>query len=138
MQLLILSLAVCRIKSHNRKFPARLCGQCAISDPIVEAMKRLNLGDVSRVVQKMLLNRNSGPNQPHQRVKNEQEGYTRGCKGTTDRSSRTRCEMFGQKGGAQKSQNQRDARVVLLESQGVRPQRKMPVLNDRKGQAKRG
>lgn len=80
-------------------------------DPIVDAMKRLNLGDVSRVVQEDVA-------QQEQRAKSTTpNGKKRRRKAIPEdvKAQRTEAaeharEMFGQKGGAQKSQNQRDAR----------------------------
>lgn len=40
--------------------------------------------------------------------------------------------MFGQKAVRKKAKTNAMRVVVLLESQGVRPQRKMPVLNEQK------
>lgn len=79
-------------------------------DPIVDAMKRLNLGDVSRVVQEDVA-------QQEQRAKSTTpNGKKRRRKAIPEdvKAQRTEAaeharEMFGQKGGAQKSQNQRDA-----------------------------
>ncbi|HCU3637410.1 TPA: lytic transglycosylase domain-containing protein [Escherichia coli] len=79
-------------------------------DPIVDAMKRLNLGDVSRVVQE-------GIAQQEQQAKSTTpKGKKRRRKAIPEdiKAQRTEAaeharEMFDQKGGAQKSQNQRDA-----------------------------
>ncbi|HHL4314866.1 TPA: transglycosylase SLT domain-containing protein [Escherichia coli] len=88
-------------------------------DPIVEAMKRLNLGDVSRVVQEDVA-------QQEQRAKSTtRKGKKRRKKAITEdvKAQRTEAaeharEMFGQKGGAQKSQNQRDARGRFIGKPG--------------------
>ena len=88
-------------------------------DPIVEAMKRLNLGNVSRVVQEDVA-------QQEQRAKSTTpKGKKRRRKAITEdvKAQRTEAaeharEMFGQKGGAQKSQNQRDARGRFIGKSG--------------------
>ncbi|EIH7605825.1 lytic transglycosylase domain-containing protein [Escherichia coli] len=88
-------------------------------DPIVEAMKRLNLGDVPRVVQEDVA-------QQEQRAKSTtRKGKKRRRKAITEdvKAQRTEAaeharEMFGQKGGAQKSQNQRDARGRFIGKSG--------------------
>ncbi|EPZ8862755.1 transglycosylase SLT domain-containing protein [Escherichia coli] len=88
-------------------------------DPIVDAMKRLNLGDVSRVVQEDVA-------QQEQRVKSTTpNGKKRRRKAIPEdvKAQRTEAaeharEMFGQKGGAQKSQNQRDARGRFIGKSG--------------------
>ncbi|WP_063123402.1 transglycosylase SLT domain-containing protein [Escherichia coli] len=88
-------------------------------DPIVEAMKRLNLGDVSRVVQEDVA-------QQEQRAKSTTpKGKKRRRKVIPEdvKAQRTEAaeharEMFGQKGGAQKSQNQRDARGRFIGKSG--------------------
>ncbi|HDD9634372.1 lytic transglycosylase domain-containing protein [Escherichia coli] len=88
-------------------------------DPIVEAMKRLNLGDVSRVVQEDVA-------QQEQRAKSTTpKGKKRRRKAIPEdvKAQRTEAaeharEMFGQKGGAQKSQNQRDARGRFIGKSG--------------------
>ena len=87
--------------------------------PIVEAMKRLNLGDVSRVVQEDVA-------QQEQRAKSTTpKGKKRRRKAIPEdvKAQRTEAaeharEMFGQKGGAQKSQNQRDARGRFIGKSG--------------------
>ncbi|XSX26585.1 transglycosylase SLT domain-containing protein (plasmid) [Escherichia coli] len=88
-------------------------------DPIVDAMKRLNLGDVSRVVQEDVA-------QQEQRAKSTTpKGKKRRRKvipedvkvQRTEAAEHAR-EMFGQKGGAQKSQNQRDARGRFIGKSG--------------------
>ena len=88
-------------------------------DPIVEAMKRLNLGDVSRVVQEDVAL------QEPQAKSTTRKGKKRGRKAITEdvKAQRTEAaeharEMFGQKGGAQKSQNQRDARGRFIGKPG--------------------
>ncbi|HFL4071969.1 TPA: lytic transglycosylase domain-containing protein [Escherichia coli] len=88
-------------------------------DPIVEAMKRLNLGDVSRVVQEDVA-------QQEQRAKSTTpKGKKRRRKAIPEdvKAQRTEAaeharEMFGQKGGAQKNQNQRDARGRFIGKSG--------------------
>ncbi|HFL4101585.1 TPA: lytic transglycosylase domain-containing protein [Escherichia coli] len=88
-------------------------------DPIVEAMKRLNLGDVSRVVQE-------GIAQQEQQAKSTTpKGKKRRRKAIPEDIKAQRTEaaeharkMFDQKGGAQKSQNQRDARGRFIGKSG--------------------
>ncbi|EMR7888158.1 lytic transglycosylase domain-containing protein [Escherichia coli] len=88
-------------------------------DPIVDAMKRLNLGDVSRVVQEDVA-------QQEQRAKSTTpKGKKRRRKAIPEDVKAQRAEaaehareMFGQKGGAQKSQNQRDARGRFIGKSG--------------------
>ncbi|ENZ2064526.1 transglycosylase SLT domain-containing protein [Salmonella enterica] len=88
-------------------------------DPIVDAMKRLNLGDVSRVVQEDVA-------QQEQRAKSTTpNGKKRRRKAIPEdvKAQRTEAaeharEMFGQKGGVQKSQNQRDARGRFIGKSG--------------------
>ncbi|HFU8236929.1 TPA: transglycosylase SLT domain-containing protein [Escherichia coli] len=88
-------------------------------DPIVDAMKRLNLGDVSRVVQEDVA-------QQEQRAKSTTpKGKKRRRKAIPEdvKAQRTEAaeharEMFDQKGGAQKSQNQRDARGRFIGKSG--------------------
>ncbi|MBE0209511.1 lytic transglycosylase domain-containing protein [Escherichia coli] len=88
-------------------------------DPIVDAMKRLNLGDVSRVVQEDVA-------QQEQRAKSTTpNGKKRRRKAIPEdvKAQRTEAaeharEMFGQKGGTQKSQNQRDARGRFIGKSG--------------------
>ncbi|WP_432759827.1 transglycosylase SLT domain-containing protein [Escherichia coli] len=88
-------------------------------DPIVDAMKRLNLGDVSRVVQE-------GIAQQEQQAKSTTpKGKKRRRKAISEdiKAQRTEAaeharEMFDQKGGAQKSQNQRDARGRFIGKSG--------------------
>lgn len=88
-------------------------------DPIVDAMKRPNLGDVSRVVQEDVA-------QQEQRAKSTTpNGKKRRRKAIPEdvKAQRTEAaeharEMFGQKGGAQKSQNQRDARGRFIGKSG--------------------
>ncbi|EPE2980245.1 transglycosylase SLT domain-containing protein [Escherichia coli] len=88
-------------------------------DPIVDAMKRLNLGDVSRVVQEDVAQ------QEQQAKSTTRKGKKRRKKAITEdvKAQRTEAaeharEMFGQKGGAQKSQNQRDARGRFIGKSG--------------------
>ncbi|MFN0659215.1 transglycosylase SLT domain-containing protein [Escherichia coli] len=88
-------------------------------DPIVDAMKRLNLGDVSRVVQE-------GIAQQEQQAKSTTpKGKKRRRKAIPEDIKALRTEaaeharkMFDQKGGAQKSQNQRDARGRFIGKSG--------------------
>ncbi|HCO5656247.1 TPA: transglycosylase SLT domain-containing protein [Escherichia coli] len=88
-------------------------------DPIVDAMKRLNLGDVSRVVQE-------GIAQQEQQAKSTTpKGKKRRRKAIPEdiKAQRTEAaeharEMFDQKGGAQKIQNQRDARGRFIGKSG--------------------
>ncbi|MCZ8963497.1 lytic transglycosylase domain-containing protein [Escherichia albertii] len=88
-------------------------------DPIVDAMKRLNLGDVSRVVQE-------GVAQQEQQAKSTTpNGKKRRRKAIPEdvKAQRTEAaeharEMFGQKGGSQKSQKQRDARGRFIGKSG--------------------
>ncbi|EOT9271882.1 lytic transglycosylase domain-containing protein [Escherichia coli] len=88
-------------------------------DPIVDAMKRLNLGDVSRVVQE-------GIAQQEQQAKSTTpKGKKRRRKAIPEdiKAQRTEAaeharEMFDQKGGAQKNQNQRDARGRFIGKSG--------------------
>ena len=88
-------------------------------DPIVDAMKRLNLGDVSRVVQE-------GIAQQEQQAKSTTpKGKKRRRKAIPEDIKAQRTEaaeharkMFDQKGGAQKSQNQRDARGRFIGKSG--------------------
>lgn len=88
-------------------------------DPIVDAMKRLNLGDVSRVVQE-------GIAQQEQQAKSTTpKGKKRRRKAIPEdiKAQRTKAaeharEMFDQKGGAQKRQNQRDARGRFIGKSG--------------------
>ncbi|EMW1540574.1 lytic transglycosylase domain-containing protein [Escherichia coli] len=88
-------------------------------DPIIEAMKRLNLGDVPRVVQEDVAL------QEPQAKSTTRKGKKRGRKAITEdvKAQRTEAaeharEMFGQKGGTQKSQNQRDARGRFIGKSG--------------------
>ncbi|WP_238737141.1 transglycosylase SLT domain-containing protein [Escherichia coli] len=93
--------------------------KAASVDPIVDAMKRLNLGDVSRVVQEDVA-------QQEQRAKSTTpNGKKRRRKAISEdiKAQRTEAaeharEMFDQKGGAQKSQNQRDARGRFIGKSG--------------------
>ncbi|EHD1473311.1 transglycosylase SLT domain-containing protein [Escherichia coli] len=88
-------------------------------DPIVDAMKRLNLGDVSRVVQEDVAQ------QEQQAKSTTPKGKKRRRKAIPEdiKAQRTEAaeharEMFDQKGGAQKSQNQRDARGRFIGKSG--------------------
>lgn len=99
-------------------------------DPIVEAMKRLNLGDVSRVVQEdVALQEPQAKSTTRKDKKRRKKAITEDVKAQRTEAAEHAREMFGQKGGAQKAKTNAMRMVVLLESQGVRPQRKMPVLN---------
>ncbi|EKN7819341.1 lytic transglycosylase domain-containing protein [Escherichia coli] len=88
-------------------------------DPIVDAMKRLNLGDVSRVVQEDVA-------QQEQRAKSttpkgkkrRRKAIPKDVKAQRTEAAEHAREMFGQKGGAQKSQNQRDARGRFIGKSG--------------------
>ena len=87
--------------------------------PIVEAMKRLNLGDVSRVVQEDVAQqeqraKSTTPNGKKRRKKAIPEDV----KAQRTEAAEHAREMFGQKGGAQKSQNQRDARGRFIGKPG--------------------
>ncbi|EPD0577359.1 transglycosylase SLT domain-containing protein [Escherichia coli] len=82
-------------------------------------MKRLNLGDVPRVVQEDVAL------QEPQAKSTTRKGKKRGRKAITEdvKAQRTEAaeharEMFGQKGGTQKSQNQRDARGRFIGKSG--------------------
>ncbi|WP_411690194.1 transglycosylase SLT domain-containing protein [Escherichia coli] len=80
-------------------------------DPIVEAMKRLNLGDVSRVVQEdVALQEPQAKSTTRKGKKRRKKAITEDVKAQRTEAAEHAREMFGQKGGAQKSQNQRDAR----------------------------
>ncbi|EFB7131384.1 TPA: transglycosylase SLT domain-containing protein [Escherichia coli] len=88
-------------------------------DPIVDAMKRLNLGDVSRVVQEDVARqeqraKSTTPNGKKRRRKAIPEDV----KAQRTEAAEHAREMFGQKGGAQKSQNQRDARGRFIGKSG--------------------
>lgn len=88
-------------------------------DPIVDAMKRLNLGDVSRVVQEDVAQqekraKSTTPNGKKRRRKAIPEDV----KAQRTEAAEHAREMFGQKGGAQKSQNQRDARGRFIGKSG--------------------
>lgn len=108
-------------------------------DPIVEAMKRLNLGDVSRVVQEdVALQEPQAKSTTRKGKKRRKKAITEDVKAQRTEAAEHAREMFGQKGGAQKAKTNAMRVVVLLESQGVRPQRKMPVLNVLKRPAQRG
>lgn len=99
-------------------------------DPIVEAMKRLNLGDVSRVVQEdVALQEPQAKSTTRKGKKRRKKAITEDVKAQRTEAAEHAREMIGQKGGAQKAKTNAMRVVVLLESQGVRPQRKMPVLN---------
>lgn len=99
-------------------------------DPIVEAMKRLNLGDVSRVVQEdVALQEPQAKSTTRKGKKRRKKAITEDVKAQRTEAAEHAREMIGQKGGAQKAKTNVMRVVVLLESQGVRPQRKMPVLN---------
>ncbi|EES7550827.1 transglycosylase SLT domain-containing protein [Escherichia coli] len=88
-------------------------------DPIVDAMKRLNLGDVSRVVQEDVAQqeqraKSTTPNGKKRRRK----AIPQDVKAQRTEAAEHAREMFGQKGGAQKSQNQRDARGRFIGKSG--------------------
>ncbi len=88
-------------------------------DPIVDAMKRLNLGDVSRVVQEDVAQqeqraKSTTPNDKKRRRKAIPEDV----KAQRTEAAEHAREMFGQKGCAQKSQNQRDARGRFIGKSG--------------------
>ncbi|MWT73978.1 lytic transglycosylase domain-containing protein [Escherichia coli] len=88
-------------------------------DPIVEAMKRLNLGDVSRVVQEDLaLQEPQAKSTTRKGKKRRKKAITEDVKAQRTEAAEHAREMFGQKGGAQKSQNQRDARGRFIGKSG--------------------
>ncbi|EKG0513814.1 lytic transglycosylase domain-containing protein [Escherichia coli] len=88
-------------------------------DPIVEAMKRLNLGDVSRVVQEdVALEEPQAKSTTRKGKKRRKKAITEDVKAQRTEAAEHAREMFGQKGGAQKSQNQRDARGRFIGKSG--------------------
>ncbi|EQB7360824.1 transglycosylase SLT domain-containing protein [Escherichia albertii] len=88
-------------------------------DPIVEAMKRLNLGDVSRVVQEdVALQEPRAKSTTRKGKKRRKKAITEDVKAQRTEAAEHAREMFGQKGGAQKSQNQRDVRGRFIGKSG--------------------
>ncbi|HAH3589513.1 TPA: lytic transglycosylase domain-containing protein [Escherichia coli] len=88
-------------------------------DPIVEAMKRLNLGDVSRVVQEnVALQEPQAKSTTRKGKKRRKKAITEDVKAQRTEAAEHAREMFGQKGGAQKSKNQRDARGRFIGKSG--------------------
>ncbi|EEG9514157.1 lytic transglycosylase domain-containing protein [Escherichia coli] len=88
-------------------------------DPIVEAMKRLNLGDVSRVVQEdVALQEPQAKSTTRKGKKRRKKAITEDVKAQRTEAAEHARDMFGQKGGAQKSQNQRDARGRFIGKSG--------------------
>ncbi|EJU0330891.1 lytic transglycosylase domain-containing protein [Escherichia coli] len=88
-------------------------------DPIVDAMKRLNLGDVSRVVQEDVdLQEPQAKSTTRKGKKRRRKAITEDVKAQRTEAAEHAREMFGQKGGAQKSQNQRDARGRFIGKSG--------------------
>ncbi|KXP63095.1 lytic transglycosylase domain-containing protein [Escherichia coli] len=88
-------------------------------DPIVEAMKRLNLGDVSRVVQEdVALQEPQAKSTTRKGKKRRRKAIPEDVKAQRTEAAEHAREMFGQKGGAQKSQNQRDARGRFIGKSG--------------------
>ncbi|GDA59026.1 DNA transfer protein [Escherichia coli] len=88
-------------------------------DPIVDAMKRLNLGDVSRVVQEdVALQEPQAKSTTRKGKKRRKKAITEDVKVQRTEAAEHAREMFGQKGGAQKSQNQRDARGRFIGKSG--------------------
>lgn len=87
--------------------------------PIVEAMKRLNLGDVSRVVQEdVALQEPQAKSTTRKGKKRRKKAITEDVKAQRTEAAEHAREIFGQKGGAQKSQNQRDARGRFIGKPG--------------------
>ncbi|EJQ6929886.1 lytic transglycosylase domain-containing protein [Escherichia coli] len=87
--------------------------------PIVEAMKRLNLGDVSRVVQEdVALQEPQAKSTTRKGKKRRKKAITEDVKAQRTEAAEHAREMFGQKGSAQKSQNQRDARGRFIGKPG--------------------
>lgn len=87
--------------------------------PIVEAMKRLNLGDISRVVQEdVALQEPQAKSTTRKGKKRRKKAITEDVKAQRTEAAEHAREMFGQKGGAQKSQNQRDARGRFIGKPG--------------------
>ena len=87
--------------------------------PIVDAMKRLNLGDVSRVVQEDVAQQElQAKSTTRKGKKRRKKAITEDVKAQRTEAAEHAREMFGQKGGAQKSQNQRDARGRFIGKSG--------------------
>lgn len=88
-------------------------------DPIVDAMKRLNLGDVSRVVQEDVAQQEpQAKSTTPKGKKRRRKAIPENVKAQRTEAAEHAREMFGQKGGAQKSQNQRDARGRFIGKSG--------------------
>ncbi|MED0185608.1 lytic transglycosylase domain-containing protein [Escherichia coli] len=88
-------------------------------DPIVDAMKRLNLGDVSRVVQEDVAQQEQWAKSTTPKgKKRRRKAIPEDVKAQRTEAAEHAREMFGQKGGAQKSQNQRDARGRFIGKSG--------------------
>ncbi|HEI0195985.1 TPA: lytic transglycosylase domain-containing protein [Escherichia coli] len=88
-------------------------------DPIVDAMKRLNLGDVSRVVQEDVAQQEPRAKSTTPKgKKRRRKAIPEDVKAQRTEAAEHAREMFGQKGGAQKSQNQRDARGRFIGKSG--------------------
>ncbi|MED8786995.1 transglycosylase SLT domain-containing protein [Escherichia coli] len=88
-------------------------------DPIVDAMKRLNLGDVSRVVQEDVAQQEQRAQSTTPKgKKRRRKAIPEDVKAQRTEAAEHAREMFGQKGGAQKSQNQRDARGRFIGKSG--------------------
>ncbi|WP_420703739.1 transglycosylase SLT domain-containing protein [Escherichia albertii] len=82
-------------------------------------MKRLNLGDVSRVVQEdVALEEPQAKSTTRKGKKRRKKAITEDVKAQRTEAAEHAREMFGQKGGAQKSQNQRDARGRFIGKSG--------------------
>ncbi|EFJ6605650.1 transglycosylase SLT domain-containing protein [Escherichia coli] len=88
-------------------------------DPIVDAMKRLNLGDVSRVVQEDVAQQElRAKSTTPKGKKRHRKAIPEDVKAQRTEAAEHAREMFGQKGGAQKSQNKRDARGCFIGKSG--------------------
>ncbi|HCN8882811.1 TPA: lytic transglycosylase domain-containing protein [Escherichia coli] len=88
-------------------------------DPIVDAMKRLNLGDVSRVVQEGIAQQEQQDKSTTPKgKKRRRKAIPEDIKAQRTEAAEHAREMFDQKGGAQKSQNQRDARGRFIGKSG--------------------
>ncbi|HDX2784569.1 TPA: lytic transglycosylase domain-containing protein [Escherichia coli] len=88
-------------------------------DPIVDAMKRLNLGDVSRVVQEDVAQQElRAKSTTPKGKKRRRKAIPEDVKAQRTEAAEHAREMFGQKGGAQKSQNKRDARGRFIGKSG--------------------
>ncbi|EFA7145316.1 transglycosylase SLT domain-containing protein [Escherichia coli] len=88
-------------------------------DPIVDAMKRLNLGDVSRVVQEDVAQQElRAKSTTPKGKKRHRKAIPEDVKAQRTEAAEHAREMFGQKGGAQKSQNKRDARGRFIGKSG--------------------